>query len=168
MAPSPLCIESGQNKAGWCWTEDTLSRGPTPLPPPGQGGCSEEMDGMGWNVGGWRAPGGGPGSVSALVALRSQEAGWRVGNGRCLSTCHIHVWGGPRQLHARLNTGPHSTQLLTMTLYQAPSPPGLLHVKAGGGSHTHLPPPLKIYVYICKLIYNIEVCTPIQIFATNH
>lgn len=62
---------------GWCWAEGTSqppadALGPTPLPLPGQGGCSGEV---GRNVGGWRAPGGRPGSTSALVALRSQEAG---------------------------------------------------------------------------------------------
>lgn len=67
--------------------------------------------------------------------------------GVCL---HVkYVWDRPRQLHARLGTGPRGTQLLMVTLYQSPSSsPGLLHVKAGGGSHTHLPPPLKIYVYM--------------------
>lgn len=77
------------------------------------------------------------------------RAGWRVGgNGRCLSTCYIHVWGGPGQLHARLDTGSYST-LLTMILYQTPkSSPGFLRVKACGGNHTHFPPPLKIYVYM--------------------
>lgn len=60
-------------------------------------------------------------------------------------TCVGWAWA---ELHARLGTGSYST-LLTMTLYQAPSsPPGFLYVKAGGGSHTHFPPPLKIYVYM--------------------
>lgn len=51
-------------------------------------------------------------------------------------------------LHARLSPESWCT-LLTMTLYQAlSSPSGFLRVKAGGGSHTHFPPPLKIYVYM--------------------
>lgn len=68
-----LCIGSGQNKAGG--QKVPLSPQQVLWDPPNshaQGGCCREV---GWNVGGWRAPGGGPGSTSALVALRSQEAG---------------------------------------------------------------------------------------------
>lgn len=82
-------------------------------------------------MGEWRAAGGGQEAPLPLwhsgarkqgrVACRRQ---WQV------STCYIHVWGGPGQLHARLDTGSYST-LLTMILYQAPnSPPGFLRCES--------------------------------------
>lgn len=93
----------------------------------------------------------GPGSTSALLALRSQKQGrWGTGCGRG-STCQTHVRGGPRQLHTRLGTGQHGTQLRA-TLYTAlSSPPGPCICESRmGGSHAHLPPPKNkcIYMYV--------------------